>query len=97
MGTYIGLLKYTGQGIANIKDSPGRLDSARTAFASMGVELKSFYLTFGRYDAVVVMEAPNDAAAAAAVLATDAQGNVSTETLKAFTEDEFRGVIASLP
>ncbi|MDH3517911.1 MAG: GYD domain-containing protein [Acidimicrobiia bacterium] len=97
MGTYIGLLKYTGQGIANIKDSASRLDGARSAFASMGVELKDFYLTFGQYDALVVMEAPDDATAAAAVLATGAQGNVSTETLKAFTESEFRGVIASLP
>ena len=97
MGTYIGLLNFTGQGIANIKEGPSRLDAAREGFATMGVTITDFYLTFGQYDAVVVIEAPDDATAATAILATAAQGNVSTETLKAFNEDEYRQIIGSLP
>jgi uncharacterized protein with GYD domain len=50
----------------------------------------------GRYD-IVVGEAPDDEAAARLALATGALGDVSTETLRAFTEDEFRKLIAALP
>jgi len=97
MATYITLLKYTQQGIKDIKNSPNRLDSARKAWKAAGGELKSFYLTMGRYDAVVVSELPDDASVARLALATGSQGNVTTETLRAFGEDEFRKIIASLP
>ncbi len=97
MPHYISLLSYTGQGIANVKDSPSRLDAAREALGGMGIRITEFYLTMGRYDAVAVIEAPDDAAAATALLAIGSQGNVSTETLKAFTEEEFRSIAAGLP
>ena len=97
MATYITLLKYTQQGIKDIKNSPNRLDGARKAWKAAGGELKSFYLTMGRYDAVVVSELPDDASVARLALATGSQGNVTTETLRAFGEDEFRKIIASLP
>ena len=96
MATFITLMKYTQQGIANIKDSPGRLNAAREAFAGMGVTIKDFYLTIGEYDGMIVVDAPDTATAAKALLATGAQGNVSTTTLTALTEDEFREVVAGL-
>lgn len=96
MGHYIGLFNYTHQGITNIADSPDRLDAARTALAAIGVDLKEVFLTMGRYDLVAIIEAENDAAAARAVLMTGSQGNVASETLKAFNENEFREIIGSL-
>jgi uncharacterized protein with GYD domain len=33
----------------------------------------------------------------AVTLATASLGNVTTETLRAFTEDEFRKIVSSLP
>jgi uncharacterized protein with GYD domain len=51
----------------------------------------------GQYDAVVIAEAPNDEVVAKFLLATGAQGHVRTETLRAFTEDEYRKIIAGLP
>jgi len=97
MPTYITLLTYTQQGVGSIKDSASRLDAAKKAFQSMGAEIKGFYLVMGQYDALVISEAPNDETAAKLALATGALGNVRTETLRAFTEDEFRKLIASLP
>ena len=97
MPTYINLLRYTQQGMTNIKDSPNRLDAARQALQAAGGDLKGFYLTMGQYDAVVIAEAPDDEAAARFALATGALGNVRTETLRAFTEDEFRQLLGSLP
>jgi uncharacterized protein with GYD domain len=97
MATYITLLKFTQQGIRDIKGSPGRLDSAKKAYAAAGGSIKGFYLTMGRYDAVVLSELPDDTAAAKVALQTGSLGNVSTETLRAYTEDEYRKIIASLP
>ena len=96
MPTYIALLKWTNQGIANVKDSAKRLDAGRAAFAKAGVKLRDAYLTMGRYDLVTIIEAPDDETYAKAVLGLGAQGSVSTETLKAFTEDEYRRIIGSL-
>jgi uncharacterized protein with GYD domain len=97
MPTYISLLNFTQQGIEKIKESPARLDRARQAFKEMGAELKSFHLVMGRYDAVVISEAPNDDTVGKLVLMIGAQGNVRTETLRAFAEDEYRKMIAALP
>lgn len=97
MATYITLLTYTQQGIEKIKESPGRLGAAKEAFRAMGGELKKFYLVQGRYDAVVISEAPDSATAAKFALSIGSQGNVRTETLRAFSEDEFRSIIADLP
>ena len=96
MPTYIALFNWTAQGIANVKDSPNRLAAGREAFKPLGVEIKAAYCTMGRYDLVCVMEAPDDEAYAKATLSLGRQGNVKTETLKAFTEDEYRKIIGSL-
>ena len=97
MATYILLANYTQKGIENIKESPARLDAAKQAFQAMGAELKEFYLTMGRYDMVVVAEAPDDETAAKLALAIGSAGAIRTETLRAFTEDEYRKIISALP
>jgi len=96
MPTYIALLKWTQQGIAKVGSSAKRLDAGKKAFKKAGVEMKNVYLTMGRYDLVCVMEAPDDETYAKAILGLGAQGNVSTETLKAFSEDQYRKIIGSL-
>lgn len=97
MPTYISLLRYTQQGIASVKNGPARLDAAKEAYKKAGGELKEFYLTMGQYDMVVVAELPNDEAVARLALALGAQGNIRTETSRAFTEAEYRKIVASLP
>jgi uncharacterized protein with GYD domain len=97
MATYIVLLRYTQQGVEKIKESPARLDAAKKAFRAMGAELKQWYLVMGQYDAVVVSEAPDDETAAKLALAIGSLGSIRTETLRAFTEDEYRKLIAALP
>ena len=97
MATYISLLRYTQQGIGKIKDSPQRIDAAKQVFSSLGAEIKEAYLVMGRYDLVVITEAPDDETAAKASLAVRSQGNVKTETLRAFTEEEYQSIISALP
>lgn len=97
MATYITLAKYTAQGIANIKESPGRLDAARELLAPLGVSIKEFYLTMGEYDILTVVEAPDTKSAAKALIALGAQGNISTTSMTALTEQEFRDLIDEMP
>ena len=97
MPTYITLVEYTQKGIENMKESPERLERAKEVTESFGGEYKRFYLTFGQYDAVYVAEYPDDESAAKAALTVAGAGAVSTETLKAFTEDEYRDIVADLP
>jgi uncharacterized protein with GYD domain len=96
MAIYISLVRYTQQGISKIKDSPARMDTARKAAASMGGSIQAVYLTMGRYDGVVISEFPDDAAYAKFMLSVASSGFMSTETLKALHEEEFRKVIGSL-
>ena len=97
MPTYISLLRYTDQGARNIKDAPKRLDEAKKAFKSVGGELKQWYLVMGRYDAVVVSEFPDDETARKMDLMIASLGAIRTEGFRAFTEDEYRKIIAALP
>ncbi len=96
MATFVCLLNYTDQGIRTIKESPARLDAAKRAFQAGGGELKQWYLAMGRHDAVIVAEAPNDETVAKLLLSIGALGNVRTETLRVFTESEYRNIVASL-
>jgi uncharacterized protein with GYD domain len=97
MPTYIGLLHFTQQGIEKIKEGPSRLDAAKAAVKAAGGEIKAYYLTMGQYDAVVISEAPDDEAYSKTILSIGEKGAVRTETLRAFTEEEYRKIIAAMP
>ncbi len=96
MGHYVTLIRYTQQGASKIKESPARLDAARKAAEAAGGKIHAWYLTMGKYDAVIIAEFPSDDAAASFMLKTGSLGNVTTQTMKAFTEPEYRKIIASL-
>ena len=97
MPTHISLLRFTQQGMENIKDSPARIDDVKKLFQAMGAELKQWYMVMGKYDAVVIAEGPDDETAAKLLMMIGAQGNIRTETFRAFTEDEYRHIIGGLP
>ena len=67
------------------------------SWRSLGGEVKQFHFLMGQYDSVFTLEAPNDETAAKIALAIGSRGNVETETLRAFTETEFKEIIAGLP
>ena len=97
MPTYISLVQYTEKGIESIKDSPKRLEGAKKAFADAGAKLKEFYLVMGKYDIVIVVDAPNDEVLAKVSLLLGSKGFVRTQTLRAFNEAEYLKIISSLP
>jgi uncharacterized protein with GYD domain len=72
---FVTLIRYTQQGVAKIKESPARLDAAKKAAEKAGGKIHAWYLTMGKYDAVIISEFPNDEASAKFMLATGALGN----------------------
>ena len=63
----------------------------------MGAKVEGFYLTMGRYDLLVIVDAPDSETMAKLSLTTASKGAVSTETLQAFSEDEYKKIISELP
>jgi uncharacterized protein with GYD domain len=96
MPTYIALLKWTPQGLKDIKQSPSRLDAARKGFQAAGVTMKQFYMVTGQYDMVAIVDAPDDTTLAKAILTAASQGSIVSETCRAFTEDEYRQIVSGL-
>ncbi|HLI63353.1 MAG TPA: GYD domain-containing protein [Terriglobales bacterium] len=97
MPHYVTLVRYTQQGVSKIKDSPQRLDAGRKLAEKMGGKIQTWYLTMGKYDAVFISEFPDDDTVARFMLSLAALGNVTTQTLKAFNEAEYRKIVSSLP
>lgn len=97
MPTYISLLRWTQKGIENIKESPSRHQRAKEAFKAMGGDLKQMFLVMGQYDLIIISEAPDDETAAKLSLAVGSRGAIRTETMRAFTEEEYRKIVEALP
>lgn len=96
MAKYITLIRWTAEGAKAVKQSPERLDRAREMAKGLGVTIETIYLVMGQRDMVAIIDAPDDAAMAKFALKQAASGAVSTETMKAFTEDEYRQLMAAL-
>ena len=98
MPLYVTLYKFTDQGRKTIKDSPKRVrESTARLEKAAGVKIHHALYTSGRYDLVVVSEAPNEQAANVAALSIMAAGNVVGETLHAYSIDEIEKLVAKLP
>ena len=96
MPTYITLIRYTEQGVKTFKDLSLRIEETKTAGEAVGARLVGYYLTMGQYDAVAISEAPDDDTIAKLALAAGARGNVRTETMRAFTDEEALRIAAEL-
>ncbi len=97
MPTYIALSNLTDQGVRNMKDLARRLQNAEQAFAQFGATLREVYLVMGQYDYVVVAEAPDDETIARVSLAIAGQGNVRTQTMRAFDRNDMLRLVEGLP
>ena len=96
MPTYISLLNFTDQGIRTIGDTMERMQSAARVAEKHGARLVQNYWTVGSYDAVIVLEAPDDKSLTAFLLETGSWGNVRTATLRAYDREEMSGIIERL-
>jgi uncharacterized protein with GYD domain len=97
MAGYIVLQKFTPQGIAKLKELPEIVKGLRASLAKDGIKLVGWWMLMGEYDAVSIVDAPDDQIVAARVLRTAMHGLVTTQTMRAFSEEEMVQVLAKLP
>ena len=97
MATFITTLKFTQKGIESIRESPKRAAAFKAVAKRMGVKVAGIYWTLGEFDGVVIIDAPDDATATAAMLYLSSQDNVHTTTARAFDSTEIEKVIGLLP
>ncbi len=96
MASYVLLMKLTEQGSKSIKEAPARVDAGIKAWEALGGKITGFFAVMGEYDYVAIGEAPNDEVAATFSLTVSSLGNVKTTTLRAFTREEFAGMIKKI-
>src|SRR5437879_11527192 len=96
MATYISLIKFTDQGIRNVKDTVKRGEAAMAEAEKMGMKLIEEFWTMGAYDVVALFEAPDDETVSAFVLKSGALGNAKSQTMRAFRKEEMEGILAKI-
>ena len=97
MPNYIILYNWTDQGIRNVKDVPKRIESFKSELEKVGGKFINEYFTFGEYDGIIIVEAPDDKAIMKVMISTGSLGNVRTRTIKAFTyNEESRDIFENL-
>ncbi len=75
---YLGRFSYTQQAIKAMMDQPqDRAKAAGEVAESLGGKLMGFWFAFGEYDGVYLMEAPDNATAAALAMAVGGSGALS--------------------
>ncbi len=97
MPNFICFLNWTDEGAKNVKDIPKRRDAAESVAASLGGEVVNAYVTSGQYDVVAILDMPDGEAMAKFALAVSSRGQARTTTVRAFSDEEIRKIVADLP
>ena len=90
MPKYLVEASYTREGVAGVQAKGGssRRDAVAAMAAGLGGQLESFYFGFGEYDAYVVVDLPDNEAAAAVALAVNASGGATVRTTVLLTPEQ---------
>ena len=96
MATYILLGQFTDQGIKNVKDTTKRAQALKAMAKKFNATITGLYWTLGQFDVAAIIDAPDDASVNALLLSLGTQGNVRTQTLRAFSADEMGQILGRL-
>lgn len=91
MPKYLIQASYKAEGVKGLlKDGgTGRHRAAAELIKSLGATMESFYFAFGDDDAFVIVDAPDNLSMAAASLAVNSTGLVTTKTTILMTPEEM--------
>jgi uncharacterized protein with GYD domain len=97
MATFITTVQFTEQGLKAVRDTCDRGAALMAAAEKLGVQVTGLYWTLGAFDGVLVLEAPDEATATAALLHLGSLGNLRTQTARAFDAAEMQKILGLLP
>jgi uncharacterized protein with GYD domain len=93
MATFICLQASPIRASAMSKRRSGRAETFKEMAKKSGVTVKDLYWTLGTYD---VVASPDDESATALSLSVCSRGNVRSETLRAFSFEEMKRILAKM-
>jgi uncharacterized protein with GYD domain len=96
MASYVILANFTDQGIRNVKDTVKRADVFKEMAKKKDVKVRDIFWTLGAHDVVAIIDAPNDEAITGLGLTLGMQGNVRTQTLRAYSASEIGKILGSV-
>jgi uncharacterized protein with GYD domain len=90
MPKYLIEASYTHEGVEGVRTKGGssRRDAVAHTAKSLGGQLDAFYFAFGDHDAVVIVDLPDNEAAAAVALSVDSAGGATTRTTVLLTPEQ---------
>lgn len=90
MAKYLVQASYTAEGAKGLISEGGssRRDAVAKLTESLGGGLESMYFAFGKDDAVIIVDLPDDESAAAVSMAVGASGLVTTRTTVLLTPEQ---------
>jgi uncharacterized protein with GYD domain len=96
MPKYLFEAKYTPEGVHGLKNAgaASRAQAINDMATALGGSLDSFHFAFGDVDAYVIVDLPDDEAAAAAAFTVAASAATQVKTVKLLTLDEAEAAIA---
>lgn len=96
MPKYLYAASYTPEGIKGLQSAgaASRVAAITDMCAALGGSLVSFDFAFGDIDAFVIVELPNDEAAAAASFAVGATGTTKLHTIKLLPLEEAEAALS---
>jgi uncharacterized protein with GYD domain len=91
MASYLVIASYSPDGVKGVLKNGGtaRADAVKSAVKSMGGKMQSFHFAFGGDDAYVLVDLPDNVAAAALGLAVSSTGLASVKTVVLLTPAEI--------
>ena len=91
MSKYLWEVSYSPEGAKGLLKDGGskRRAAAEQAIKQVGGKLEAFYFAFGKHDAYVIADIPDNASVAAAFLAINASGAVTVRTTVLLTPEEL--------
>ena len=93
MPTYVVLYRFTEQGRSNIKGTVRRAAQIRKENERRGFKVIGSWWTQGQYDLVTVVDAPSEEAMVSGLFSIAEAGNVTSETLRAHTQEEMARIL----
>jgi uncharacterized protein with GYD domain len=96
MATFIAVLRFTEQGVKNVRATRQRAEAFKAAARKRGAKVTGQYWAMGAFDGLLVFDAPDDETAAGLMLDLAAQGNVTTQTARAFAAADMEKVLPDL-
>ena len=93
MATYVTLINFTEHGARDVKETANRSSQYKHLAAQMGCMITDMWWLQGQYDAVAIVDAPDDAAASALAMSVGRLGYLRTQTMRAFSAAELATIM----